>query len=224
MQSSLSKTQSRFRDLLKDRETDTKFVRGPMEAYQHAYFARIEESLAEDFPRLKKYLGDEAFCRLVRDYLDRFPSRYANLAEVGQSLPDFFTEDLPLADLARFEWTRCLCSWSEISPAQDFSALAQLSEPAQMNQILLLSPTARFLRLRHRAHSEDFLETGPVSLALFRGPVEIRCLELTPSMETFLASIRERRTLGEMIESQAFELEWLTQWVSQGLISGFMPR
>jgi hypothetical protein len=51
--------------------------------YAEAYFARISDSLAEDFSSVKRLVGEEGFLQLVSDYLKENPSRFESLAEVG---------------------------------------------------------------------------------------------------------------------------------------------
>ncbi len=81
-----------------------------LDIYQFAYFARIHESLADDFEELKKLVGDKNFEKICRLYLTKYPSRYASLSELGRRLPQFLLEERPwaakpyLSALAAFEW------------------------------------------------------------------------------------------------------------------------
>lgn len=81
-----------------------------LQVYVDAYFWRLRDVLAEDFPRLAAILGPERFAEVVRDYLSSHPSTHPSVHHLGRGLAPAISErtDLPshLADLARLEWTR----------------------------------------------------------------------------------------------------------------------
>ena len=77
--------------------------------YYDAYRLRLAEFLSHDYPMLRAYLDEEAFGRLVEDYIVSAPSRQRNARWYGARLPDFMDETAPwrtnrgAIDLARFE-------------------------------------------------------------------------------------------------------------------------
>jgi hypothetical protein len=81
-----------------------------LQIYADAYFLRLREVLAEDFPRLAAMLGDDRFTALARDYLRRHPSMHPSVRHVGAALPDFVAAAGDLSawagDLARLERAR----------------------------------------------------------------------------------------------------------------------
>jgi hypothetical protein len=210
--------------------------------YRFAYFERIQESLAEDFPKLKVQLGEHDFAQLIREYLENYPSQYPNLAQVGKNLPKFLAETSPystqpeLKELAEKEWAHCLCRWSKTSQPMDFSKLLELREEEQLNQSLILAPSAQRLK----------------GLVLFKislgdsSPI-IKTLELTPSMEKLLDEIQKGQSLGELanflenrsepaphaanpdaqsgdVLNAATPMTWISNWVATGLITGYQPK
>lgn len=80
--------------------------------YHRQYWYRILDSVAEDFPRLQKLLGRDAFWSLIERYLGAKPPASFTLRHLGAGLADFIAEDGELAatlrpwaaDLARFEY------------------------------------------------------------------------------------------------------------------------
>jgi hypothetical protein len=60
--------------------------------YHDAYRLRLAEFLANDFPILRLYLGEEAFGSLVEDYIESMPSRHRNARWYGGRLPEFMQE------------------------------------------------------------------------------------------------------------------------------------
>jgi hypothetical protein len=81
-----------------------------LRVYADAYFWRLRDVLAEDFPRLAAHLGAERFAALASDYLRHHPSAHPSLRHLGDRLSDFAGRALPdapyLADLARLERAR----------------------------------------------------------------------------------------------------------------------
>lgn len=82
-----------------------------MNTYTNAYYGRLVEALAGDFPAVQTLLGDEAFTALCHEYIQAHPSTHYSLRWFGRHLPAFLadapdTRDRPfLAELASLEWT-----------------------------------------------------------------------------------------------------------------------
>lgn len=50
-----------------------------LDVYFQAYRLRLIEALANDYPGLKKFVGEAEFERLARAYIDRYPSTERSL-------------------------------------------------------------------------------------------------------------------------------------------------
>jgi hypothetical protein len=77
--------------------------------YVEAYRLRLAEFVSNDFPVLRDHLGDDAFGRLVEDFIRSEPSRSRSARQYASRLPDFM-RDSPIwkarrraCDLARLE-------------------------------------------------------------------------------------------------------------------------
>jgi hypothetical protein len=81
-----------------------------LRVYADAYFWRLRDVLAEDFPRVAAILGPERFEALAREYLRSHPSEHPSVRYLGRDLAAVIARhvDLPpyLADLARLERAR----------------------------------------------------------------------------------------------------------------------
>ena len=83
-----------------------------LEIYSRSYWFRVQDSLYEDFPGLRAVLGERAFHRLARAYLNDFPSRSFTLRNLGARLeswlrrnPGYAGKQHRLAlDMVRLEW------------------------------------------------------------------------------------------------------------------------
>lgn len=77
-----------------------------LDVYRHAYYIRLEEALAHDFPALRTAVGDQACGRLMATYLQAHPSTSPTLRDLGCALPCWLRgQGMPAhADLALVEW------------------------------------------------------------------------------------------------------------------------
>jgi len=77
--------------------------------YQNAYRMRLRETIDNDHPMLGLFLGDQLYDRLVKCYIEQFPSSVKSLRHFCHSLPVFLSDNSPFSDhpvlseLASFE-------------------------------------------------------------------------------------------------------------------------
>src|SRR6187402_3614901 len=102
----LAERQRIFKQVLKSQAAVSEDDRR-MLVYRRGVFARMLESLSDDFPQIAQTLGDQEFRALISDYLAAHPSRYSSLAELGRDFPAWIAKIKPvLADLAELEWKK----------------------------------------------------------------------------------------------------------------------
>ena len=119
--------------------------------YAGAYFWRLHDVLAEQHAALRRALGEDAFERLVRRYLDEHPPTGHDLGQVGALLPKFLATDAEsvrrpwLAELARLEQLHLelfVAADARLLALADLQALAAEDLPA-----LRLRPVPAFALL-----------------------------------------------------------------------------
>jgi hypothetical protein len=66
--------------------------------YRNAYVARLAEVLGNDYEQLHAYIGDQAFAKLAKAYIDANPSDQRNARWFGRHLPAFARETAPFAN------------------------------------------------------------------------------------------------------------------------------
>jgi hypothetical protein len=122
-----------------------------LEIYNRQYWFRVIGAVAEDYPALNAVLGDQAFDRLVLEYLRENPSTSFTLRNLGSQLPQWLEthpdfaphrHDLIL-DVARLEWAYVESFDSAAVPpleGDDFGSLAAESR-------LFLQPHLQLLDL-----------------------------------------------------------------------------
>ena len=121
--------------------------------YAEAYFARILESLEDDFPTLRKVLGEESFVKLIADYLKNHPSRYATIGEIGKNLPQFLktyemTKAYPfVAEIAQLEWQLICAFFSRSHLALNLDEYSSVGMDAWAQARFSLSESVHLLQL-----------------------------------------------------------------------------
>lgn len=115
--------------------------------YEHAYWARLIESLGIDFPGLKAFMGHPAFATLIRRYIARHPSTNPSIRWAGIRLPDFLSAEAPyradpwLADMARFDWALAYAFDAADAPAIGLPVLAALPPESWATLTLKMHPS-----------------------------------------------------------------------------------
>jgi hypothetical protein len=121
--------------------------------YRKAYWSRLAESLAADFPGLKALMGDAAFDRAARAYIAKHPSQHPSIRWIGRKLAGFlaseapFREDPWLADMARFDWALAFAFDALDAPAAGISDLASIPAEVWGSVRLLFHPTLDAFRV-----------------------------------------------------------------------------
>ncbi len=77
-----------------------------LDIYRHAYFIRLEEALAHDFPISARILGQKSFGRLAGEYILAHPSESPSLRYLGHQFANWLKihAGAAIADLAAIEW------------------------------------------------------------------------------------------------------------------------
>ena len=127
-----------------------------VDVYHGMYLLRMVEALESDYPAVRHFLGEEAFAELVRDYVQRYPSRSYTLNRLGDHLPQFFLDEPTrphaafLHDLARAELAVTEVFDEEESPVLDAETLGAVPEQAWAGAHLRPIKALRLLALRHQ--------------------------------------------------------------------------
>jgi hypothetical protein len=133
-----------------------------LDVYANAYFYRIHDVLADDYPTLAQALGETGFHDLVTSYLAVHPSEHPSLRWIGERLPGFLAShpasestrtSCPFgADLAAYEWAFQMVFDAADTPTMRREDLASL--PAERWDALevRLRPSVRTLDLAWPVH------------------------------------------------------------------------
>lgn len=213
-----------------------------LEIYADAYFLRLSDNLASDFPSLRAALDEDAFRRLCADFLSRHPSRSPVAGLVGKPLPAFLkgqaaVQRAPwLTDAAALDWAVLEALQSDRSAPLDAQALGAVPGDAWPRVRLHLDATVRLLdvawpverawtaRLEGRRAARPLMPV-PGTLLIWRDEDWARVRRLPPLEALALRSLQKGEPLGQALRRVAAAggadtSPWLASWARDGVLKG----
>ena len=253
MPDQLRKTQTDFFSYLLDKadgapdfiiDDDKVGAASRLNIYYNAYRMSLSAALADNFERLKAYIGDEQFERVALGYIDKNPSKLRNLRYYGASFPAFLEQHFPgdgdLAELAQFDWH--IRSAFDAADAQTLNVerIGVLGD-GWVTHALALHPTATIMTMKYNTMAlwlalEKSADPPPSERLKTETSVLIWRKELQPhfrslsdqeanalaiivngcSFEKLAASLVEIQDEEQAIQSLG---EWLRTWLTDGLLT-----
>jgi len=188
-----------------------------LDIYRHAYSARLQECLRDDYPVLAQTLGDARFARLCQEYVARHPSRGPSLNAFGRHMPELCRSTRELqsaaafyAELASLEWALVEVTHAAGPAPLSLQDLQRVPPDAWGRARLTGSAALRVLRFEHpvnahyqacRAHGEvlPLPAASPSATAVYRRGVELWRMDLTPAMTRVLRALLGDASLAEAL-------------------------
>ena len=149
--------------------------------YAEMYWLRMRDVLRDDFPRVLKEVGDEAFDTLVAQYIRAHPSTHFSLGALGHSFAQSLDEPR-IASLAALDWARNQALVAPNSPVIAAIALAAINEVSFASVTLEATASTRVVR-------------GPPSFVVWRRDFEVFHVEVSPAEADALATLTKGRAL-----------------------------
>ena len=215
--------------------------------YRNAYWSRLAECLANDFPGVKRLVGDQAFDRLARAYIAKHPSEHPSIRWVGRKLADFLATEEPyrddpwLADMARFDWALAFAFDAADAPAAGLADLAGVPPEFWGSVRLVFHPTLdafrvatpvdaiRPLLLEDAAASFDHDARCERAVMVWRIGHDVKFRGIEPLEHAALQAMRAHANFGEMCELVALEVgteaaplraaQILQGWLEWGIVA-----
>lgn len=158
--------------------------------YQIDCRARMLQSLEEDFPSVRRFVGSRRFRRLCRLYLQRHPSRSFTLRDLGKAFPEWAARTAALGErerraasaLARLEWAAIEVADAAESVTLKTGTAARLTAASRLSLVpsirLLSAPAGATDYLLENSRSRRWLAAREY-VAVFRhdGAAYFRRLE-----------------------------------------------
>lgn len=209
--------------------------------YRHAYFARLEECLDDDFPAVRAGLGDDEFGRLAREYAVHHPSRSFTLNVFGARFPSFLRErDLAFwSELATLEWALVEAVHSKAPVSTLADDLGRLGADGIAGARLTLNAECSLLDARYPVNRvlQAFFSDGtpptppgeesPSSVLVLRQNYKLWRLDLDPRQRTLLGRLRDGTPLGAALDgldvTPTDVQTWFGTWAEKGVLVGATP-
>jgi len=199
-----------------------------LELYHRQYWFRILDSLAEDFPVLRRMAGDEVFWELIEAYLLERPSHSFTLRHLGEAFADFIEISTLLdetwrpwfSSIARIEYAfmECFESAQGALPEADDLANAVI-ELQEHVQLLHLPAPADLCWKWPDFYPASSLEPQRVDVAVWREPSGRSRQERIEAAEVpLLVRLKQGIRLGELFDSlpePAPTEEQITRWFAK---------
>ncbi|RYZ69428.1 MAG: DUF2063 domain-containing protein, partial [Proteobacteria bacterium] len=199
------------------------------EVYSDAWFMRIEESLAEDFPKFRETVDDEEWDQLVRSYLKAHPSSSYTLARTGDKLPAFLSQKPEIeswqADLALLEKAIYKSSGAANIAVWDVAELERMNPDDVETLKFVIQPAVSLISsdwniFELQEDSEAPPTRSATAVLVYREGFNVKTRKLEAEEFQFLKKIEDGATLVELIESfpENAWLPWLVSAAASGVI------
>lgn len=179
-----------------------------LDVYRNAYYIRLEEALARDFPALRAAIGDHDFGRLMAEYLHSHPSISPTVRDLGHALPRWLRArgKMECADLATIEWavlnacdaadTRLIDSTALVQLAPEHWATLRVRLHPSLTLLALDSNAAVFWQAQHAATARPLLAPSPTNwLVVVRNSQGAALIKITPAQHAVLMHLSREETL-----------------------------
>ena len=212
--------------------------RDQLAVYVNAYRFRLYDVTAEDYPVLQHYLGDDAFERLITDFVNNVHSDHFNVGRYAAHLPDFLAQHAS-ADAFACELAQLENAVSQLADPQETVALEPIhlegmTAEGLMESVLYPRKALQLFTFEYpvnryyRAVKEDEAPASPASeksfVAVFRHEDVVWRMDLGEPEYHLLAKLFSGVPIGEalegMDESEAGKLsDYFSRWMRNGLLS-----
>jgi uncharacterized protein (UPF0276 family) len=213
--------------------------------YINAYRFRLNDVTAEDYSVLRHYLGDDAFERLIWDFVNTVRSEHFNIGRYAVKLPQFLaTHEVcdPFAlELCTLETAISQLADYPETPPLDPSHLQGMTADALMESVLSPRAALQLLAFDYPVNNyyigvkEEESVSAPAPeksfVAVFRHEDTVWRMPLGASEYHLLQKLFSGVPIGQALETVQAELgvkeeelspqlsEWFSRWMRNGLLS-----
>lgn len=203
-----------------------------LELYHRQYWFRVLDSVADDFPVLRRMAGEETFWGLLESYLQAFPSESYTLRHLGRAMASFIAGWEGL-DPIRRRWFAAVAEL-EYAAMETFEAAERQPLPPERiaSEALELQPHVRLIEmpvpadLCHAWKSFEPCDEETTRVAVWRGPNGAHMQRLDPVEFALLQRLKKGGRLEDLFAEPVHPeptpedvQRWFTDWQSRGWIT-----
>lgn len=203
-----------------------------LSVYMSDYWPRCLDNLAEDFPLLRQYLGEDRFLSTMQQYIQTYPPSSFTLLFIGQNLQSFLLQNYQkedaslIQDIVAFEWAKIESFAAENSACFDPTLLNE-SQKQQLSELALtLHPSVRILDLHFPVHKSLSSKPKATTLCVYRHNLSVQHMVLHPLLAQFLRCFSHPISISDAVEHMLHSLSKkdvyiletsLQSWVSEAV-------
>jgi uncharacterized protein (UPF0276 family) len=206
--------------------------------YVNAYRWRLFDIVAEDYPMLKAYLGEEKFDALINDFISAVPPQHFNVARYAALLPAYqqthASYDAFSGELCALETAIAQLADAEETEALTPQQLAGMTPEALMESCLTTRKALQLFAFTHPVN--DYYKSAkeeiqppavtqqPSFLAVFRHEDVVWRMDLEEQEYQLLSALLAGETVGVALsmldESASANIsEYFSRWMRNGLLA-----
>lgn len=192
--------------------------------YGNAYYARLIECLAAEFPATRQAVGEEAFSGFVFGYLQEFPSTSYTLGDLGSRFPSYLSNSRPQRTGEDPDWADFVVDLATLErlysdvfdgpgeehqpklTAEDLQAIppqqwgdVRLITAKSLRLIELRFPAQEYIASARQGHAAAIPSPQPTRLAINRREYIVRRRTLTTLPFDLLTRLQQGAPLGQAI-------------------------
>jgi hypothetical protein len=215
--------------------------------YSTGYRIRLLDALAEEYPKLFMYLGEDDFYKMATAYIEAYPSDHFSIRYVGRHIADFLKKDpeyvknIFLSELASFEWALGETLDAADSGVASLAMLQGKNEEDLAKLKFKLHPSYRILSFHYdtpqiwqamdqeSAPRMPVLQTQACTFILWRKNLSAYFSSCTFEQAFILDLIKQGLCFADLCEALAEKIpedtvpgkigEWLYFWLNENLFS-----
>ena len=211
--------------------------------YVNAYRYRLNDVVAEDYPALRAYLGEERFNNIIWDFVNSETSTHFNIGRFALKLPGYLASRLPKDSFA-YELCQLETAIAQLADEQESAPLmpehlAGLTPEKLMETVLHPRRALQIMAFSYpvnayyRAVMDDKSPKKPRRkasyTAVFRHEDVIWRMDLEAQEYALLSRLFSGETVGqalaELDESAASKLsDYFSRWMRNGLLRAHEPN
>ena len=194
--------------------------------YGNAYYARLIECLAAEFPSVRQAVGEEAFSGFVFGYLQEYPSTSYTLSDLGAGFADYLADSRPERESQQPDWADFLVDvatlerlYSDVfdGPGEEELSMLNAEQLVAIPQerwgevrfetapslrlVELRFPAQEFITAVRKRVTSTFPDPVPTRLAVNRREYIVRRRSVQRLPFELLGRLQNGETLGQAIEN-----------------------
>lgn len=199
--------------------------------YRNNLEFNLVNSLKLTFLGVFRFLKEENFLELAREFVFKNPSLSNNLDDYGQGFIDFLRQEKDdfIADVAMIDWFKQQSYLAPNNDDFDLGKLQKLAHETLFDLRFLLSDSAFLLQSDFNLLASRYQKNKMTRQCYFlvwrhkiSGVFEVEYLRIAPQEYNFLKGVKDKLTLYEIYEKYEVDIQNILQkFLSNGVIVSF---